>query len=395
MKIAFIGQKGIPAKSGGVEKHVEQIAVRLAKEGHEVYAYVRGHYTPKELKEYQGVHLIHVPSFATKHLDAISHTLIATFHALTKKYDVIHYHSIGPSMLSFIPRFLKPYTLVLATFHSRDYFHQKWNIFARTILQFAEWMVCALPERTIVISETLRDYAEKKYNRTFDFIPNGAEVVTEEDPELLKQWGLKSGRYVLLQGRLVAHKGVHYAVKAFQELEKMSKLPNNFKFAIVGGSAHTDEYVQYLRVLTESDQNIVMLGEQTGLAMNTLWKNAALFVQPSEDEGLSLSLLEAMGHGLLPIVSNIPANMEAIDNGKAGVFFENKNAEELGKLLAYYLNNTEERELMSKKAKERATLVYSWDAIAERTFAVYEKALANKKKNSFHFGFKKMTAEVK
>jgi glycosyltransferase involved in cell wall biosynthesis len=102
-----------------------------------------------------------------------------------------------------------------------------------------------------------------------------------------------------------------------------------------------------------------------------------------------------MGHGLLPIVSNIPANMEAIDNGKAGVFFESKNTEELGKLLAYYLNNNEERELMSKKAKERATLVYSWDAIAERTFAVYEKALANKKKNSFHFGFKKMTAEVK
>jgi hypothetical protein len=50
MKIAFIGQKGIPAKSGGVEKHVEQIAIRLAKEGHEVYAYVRNHYTPKELK---------------------------------------------------------------------------------------------------------------------------------------------------------------------------------------------------------------------------------------------------------------------------------------------------------------------------------------------------------
>ncbi len=385
MKIAFIGQKGIPAKSGGVEKHVEQIAIRLAAEGHEVYAYVRAHYTPKELTEYKGVQLIHVPTVATKHLDAIFHTLVATLHALTKKYDVMHYHSIGPSMLSVIPRVLKPGTRVVATFHSRDYFHQKWNLFARTVLHLAERLVCSLPERTIVISETLRDYAENKYNREFDFIPNGAEVSEEEDATLLNQWGLKPGRYVLLQGRLVAHKGVHYAVKAFQELEKKGKLPNNFKLAIVGGSAHTDEYVQYLRVLTEADQNIMMLGEQTGITMNTLWKNAALFVQPSEDEGLSLSLLEAMGHGLMPIVSNIPANMEAIDSGRAGVFFENKNVEELAKVMAHYLNNTDDRLVMAAKAKERAEQVYSWDAIARRTFGVYESVIENKKKVSFSF----------
>jgi glycosyltransferase involved in cell wall biosynthesis len=129
--------------------------------------------------------------------------------------------------------------------------------------------------------------------------------------------------------------------------------------------------------------------------MNALWKNAALFVQPSEDEGLSLSLLEAMGHGLLPIVSNIPANMEAINHGQAGVSFENKNVEELGKLMAHYLNNTEERDALAHKAKERAESVYSWDAIANRTFEVYEKALEEKKKNSFHFGVKKVTVQVK
>jgi glycosyltransferase involved in cell wall biosynthesis len=377
MKIAFIGQKGIPAKSGGVEKHVEQIAVRLAKEGHEVVAYVRDSYVDKTLMEYQGVKLVHMPSIATKHLDAITHTFVATLHILTQKYDVVHYHSIGPSLLAFIPRIFKPSTRVVATFHSRDYFHQKWSLFARTVLHFAEWLVCMVPERTIVISETLRDYAEKQYNKEFDFIPNGAEVATEEDPELLRQWGLKPGRYVLLQGRLVAHKGVHYAVKAFQELEKMSKLPNNFKLVIVGGSAHTDEYVQYLKVLTENDENILMLGERTGIEMNTLWKNAALFVQPSEDEGLSLSLLEAMGHGLMPIVSSIPANLEAIQNG-SGVSFPNKNVAELTKLLAYYVNNTEERAVIAAKAKERAETVYSWDAIAHRTYGVYLKALEAK-----------------
>ena len=41
MKIAFIGQKGIPAIAGGVEKHVEKLSTRLAAQGHEVTVYVR------------------------------------------------------------------------------------------------------------------------------------------------------------------------------------------------------------------------------------------------------------------------------------------------------------------------------------------------------------------
>jgi len=36
MKIAFIGQKGIPAISGGVEKHVDDLSRQLVKFGHTV-----------------------------------------------------------------------------------------------------------------------------------------------------------------------------------------------------------------------------------------------------------------------------------------------------------------------------------------------------------------------
>lgn len=374
MKIAFIGQKGIPARSGGVEKHVEQIAVRLTLKGHEVTAYVRAPYVERSVTEFKGVKLIHTTGITTKYLDAVTHTLTATFHILRSNYDVVHYHSIGPSLFAFLPRIFKPSTRVIATFHSRDYFHKKWSWFARLVLHVAEKIICRVPERTIVISETLRDYAENTYNRHFDFIPNGAEVSSLQDGEILKSFDLKPNKYILIQGRLVAHKGVHYAVKAFQELERTGRIPNNFKLAIVGGSAHTDEYVQYLKVLIEGDENIVMLGEQTGIAMSTLWNNAALFVQPSEDEGLSLSLLEAMGHGLMPIVSSIPANLEAIQNG-AGKSFQSKNVEDLTKMLAYYIANEEERAHVAEQARLRAAEVYSWDAIADRTYAIYREMI--------------------
>ncbi len=118
MKIAFIGQKGIPAIMGGVEKHVEELAVRLAALGHEVFVYVRHNYTYKNLQEFKGVKLIHLPSISTKHLDAISHTFLATLHALFCSYDIVHYQAIGPSFLSWIIKLFKRKTLLL--FHKKN-----------------------------------------------------------------------------------------------------------------------------------------------------------------------------------------------------------------------------------------------------------------------------------
>ncbi|HPL22299.1 MAG TPA: glycosyltransferase, partial [bacterium] len=93
MKIYFIGQKGIPAKSGGVEKHVEALTTNLAKQGQEVFVYTRPNYTDKKLTTYQGVRLISRPSLPTKHLDAFSHTLLCSLDVLFRRADVVHFQA--------------------------------------------------------------------------------------------------------------------------------------------------------------------------------------------------------------------------------------------------------------------------------------------------------------
>lgn len=127
MKIAFIGQKGIPAVGGGVERYVEDVATRLAALSHEVIVYTRPNYTPSFLTEYKGVSLISLPSIPTKHLDAISHTFLATLRAIFSGVDIIHYQSIGPALLSWLPKLLRPKIKVISTLQSRDYEHLKWG----------------------------------------------------------------------------------------------------------------------------------------------------------------------------------------------------------------------------------------------------------------------------
>jgi len=385
MKIAFIGQKGIPAIQGGVEKHVEELSVRLAKQGHEVFVYVRNNYTDKRIKEYNGVRLIHLPSISSKNLDAISHTFLATIHAIFKHYDIIHYQAIGPSSLSFLIRIFKPFTLLISTFHCQDYYHQKWGWLAGTYLRFGEYITCKIPHTTIVISNILKKYVKKYYNRDAIVIPNGAEANPTKKDQLLKFWNLKKKNYIISVSRLIRHKGIHYLIEAFKQLEDTNKVPNNFKLVIVGDGFHTDDYVNYLKTISIGRKNIIFTGSQTGNNLEQLFSHAYLFVQPSESEGLSLSLLEAMGYGIAPLVSNIPENLDPMEG--CGFSFENKNVEGLRDKIAYLLAKSEEVEMMGLLAKEKARKQYSWDSIAIKTAQVYEE-LISKKRFKQHYEYK-------
>lgn len=373
MRIAFIGQKGMPASLGGVERHAEELAVRMADIGHEVFVYVRDNYTDKNLETYKGVKLIHLPSISTKHLDAISHTFLATLHALFQKYDIVHYHAIGPSSLSWIIKIFKRKTAIIATFHCQDYYHQKWGKFAQACLRFGEYVTCKVPDKTIVVSKELARWAKKKYQTEAAVIPNGANVNFSPRANKLSQWNLKEKKYILFVGRLIKHKGVHYLIEAFKQLQDTGRLANGFKLAIVGEGFHTDDYVKYLKTLSEGRSNIIFTGTQTGETLEQLFSHAYIFVQPSEYEGLSIALLEAMGYGLAPLVSDIKENTEAI--GDAGIIFKSKDIQDLKDKLAYLMNRPIEEERLGKLAKEKAAREYSWDSIVQKTLETYRSVL--------------------
>ncbi|MCX6779062.1 MAG: glycosyltransferase family 4 protein, partial [Candidatus Magasanikbacteria bacterium] len=315
MKIAFIGQKGIPMTYGGVEKHVEELALRLVKEGHQVSAYCRKWYTGSLLPNYKGVDLLYTKSINTKNLDAITGTFTATIDALGRGFDVIHYHGVGPALLSFIPRIFSPKTKVVVTFHCQDKLHGKWGLFAKLMLSLGERAACYFPNQTIVVSKTLKDYTDNKYHCKANYIPNGVTLpVASEATDILPRFGLKKNSYILSVTRLVSHKSVHHLISAFNALKKENsqELTQDLKLVIVGEGVHTDKYVKFIKDLAIGNPDIVFVGWQGGKDLNTLYTNAKLFVHPSISEGLPLVVLEAMSYGLPVIVSDILEHQELI-----------------------------------------------------------------------------------
>jgi len=367
MKIAFIGQKGLPARFGGIERHVEELAVRLVKAGHAVTVYARPWYTPSTVKNYRGVTVTTLSSLHTKNFDAISHTFLATIRAIRGNFDVIHYHGVGPALLAFIPRLVSPKVKVVVTFHCIDRKHQKWGFFARAMLKMGEWAACRFAHQTIAVSQTIQHYCANVYDRDTVYIPNGVERQSAAaDSDLIaERFGLKKNGYIACVARLVRHKGIHYAIAAYQQLATTKKL------VIVGGSAFTDDYVDELKVLANDNPKIIFTGYQQGEMLDQLFANAAFIVHPSESEGLPLTVLEAMSYGKTVLASDIPENMEILRG--FGFSFRNKSISDLKRKLSFLLARPTLLKTTGQQAKHYVLANYHWDDIAAKTSQLYER----------------------
>ncbi|HNW09388.1 MAG TPA: glycosyltransferase family 4 protein [bacterium] len=375
MKVAFIGQKGIPAQQGGIEKHVEELSAKLAQAGLNVTVYCRPHYTGNNNKSFAGIRTVNLPSLKTKNLDAISHTFLATLHALFQNYDIIHYHGVGPSLLSWLPRIFAPQTKVIATFHCIDRKHQKWSRFAKLMLKAGEWAACRFPHQTITVSQALKKYCQQNFNRETTYIPNGVSITHNENEKILANFDLKQNNYFLAVSRLVRHKGLHTLIRAYQQITTDKKL------VIVGAGANTDSYVDYLHQLAKGNNNIVFTGQQSGENLEALFRNAYLFIQPSEAEGLSIALLEAIAYGTPTLISDIEENLE-IAKGLAKEF-KNKDITSLAQQLSWTEQNQENIKTRAAEAEKIINQKYNWQQITRATIALYRQTLTSKNTRRF------------
>lgn len=364
MKIAFIGQKGIPAKTGGVERYVERLATNLAASGQEVLVYSRFNDSSDRTHDFQGIKIINLPAWRGKNLEAISHTFLACLDVLHRDVDVIHFQSIGPASLMWLVKLFKPRVPIVFTFHCQDYYHQKWGFFARLYLRFGEKVGCSLADKIITISKELTEYVIREHRCDPIYIPNGANLSPKIPAQEITQWNLADKNYIAYIGRLVRHKGVHYLIDAYQQLKTDKKL------VIVGEGAYTDDYVRELHAVAAGNPDIIFTGNQSGRALAELYSNAYLFVQPSESEGLSIALLESMGYKTACLASDIAANLEAL--GQTGFTFINTNVNDLRDKLRFILDNPEKAEIKAAEAYERVKKEFNWEDIARKVLEVYK-----------------------
>ena len=368
-KIAMIGHKRIPSREGGVEIVVYELATRMVQRGCQVDAYNRrgSHVSGKKFvekigKKHKGIRIISIPTFENGKLNAIVYSFFATFRALFGRYDAIHYHAEGPCSMLWIPKIFGIHCV--ATIHGLDWQRAKWGKFATKVLKFGEKMAVKYADEIIVLSENMKEYFEKEYNRKTVYIPNGITKPERKEAELItKSWNLGKDDYILFLARIVPEKGAHYLIEAYK------KLSTDKKLVIAGGSSHSSEYYKELKQMAAGCENIIFTDFVGGQVLEELFSNAYCFVLPSDIEGMAIGLLEAMSYGNCCLVSDIRENVEVVD--EYAEHFEHSSVSSLKEHLEKLLNSPDAVKQYKSQAADYICGKYSWDKVVDETLKLY------------------------
>ncbi|HEX9110112.1 MAG TPA: glycosyltransferase family 4 protein, partial [Terriglobales bacterium] len=130
-------------------------------------------------------------------------------------------------------------------------------------------------------------------------------------------------------------------------------------------------YAESLR--RHQSEQIRFLPWTSGEDLEELLSNAALFVLPSDLEGLSLALLDAMAGGVCVLTSDIPENNEVVTG--AGFTFHRSDRADLERMLDLLLRNPDLRRQSASRAQKRIQSEYAWPAIARAIEKSYYEIL--------------------
>ncbi|MCA1842571.1 MAG: glycosyltransferase family 4 protein [Actinobacteria bacterium] len=361
----------MPATHGGIERHVEEVGARLAAMGHDVTVFCRSNYVPAGSGSHRGMRLRRLPTVGTKHLDAIVHSALSTAAALPQRFDVLHYHALGPGALTPVARALGR-ARVVQTVHGLDHDRSKWGGGARRLLRGAAWLSARVPHATIVVSHALADHYRDRYRRTVTAIPNGVEAPSGRPaPEhIRRRLGLEGGDYLLFVGRWVPEKAPDVLLRAFL------RLSGDMRLVLAGESSFTDDFSGRLRRLASGQPRVVLPGFVYGPMLAELYANAAAFVLPSTVEGLPLTLLEAASYGTPVVASAIAPHVEVLGGeGPGRRLFPPGDEDGLVAALGRSLADPPAERAGAADLRRRVVAAYRWEDAASATERLYRRLL--------------------
>ena len=370
MKIAIIGSRGMHATYGGIEKVLSELCPRLVSLGHEIHVFAENSGGFPE-RYVNGVKIVPMPAIAGKYTESLSRTVFSLGKAILSDYAR---HQ---------PRRGRPrqFQLRAAPARQADGRKHPWpRLATRQMagagadpLRSAERMIVRAADEVTVVSRQLESYFNKTYGRKVAYIPNGLHVRNDSpDRFLLNQVGVEPGEYILFASRLVPEKGAHELIEAFSRVNTTKKL------VIAGGSRYDLNYVDSLYGMAKGDR-FKFVGHVTGPLLDALFSGAYLYALPSHMEGLSLSLLEALGHGKACVVSDIPENLEVVED--CAFTFPVGDTMALSDLLQDLLDDDISVSAMSSRAGKRAKSQFAWDNLALQYSEIYERLGGGARRN--------------
>lgn len=124
----------------------------------------------------------------------------------------------------------------------------------------------------------------------------------------------------------------------------------NYIMTIAGSGSYLPKLKSEIEKI--KTHKVTIIGQISREEMKSFWKEQDIFINLSEFEGTSLSMLEAMSYGVVPIVTDVSGVNDIIDNGINGFVCAQHNIERMAEYIAYFDEHRKSMKTFGEKARQ-------------------------------------------
>jgi len=355
--------------TGGITSYLLTLTKELIRQGHRVYLATSGGNQQDDFT-FAGAEHLFVDIKTKSELNPKLYFAIEKIkrYMAQKNIHIIHAHTRVTQVMGW---FLEKTTACPFVTTCHGFFRPHWG---RRV--FPCW-----GEAAIAISQPVKEHLEKDFKvgpEKIHLIMSGLDLskfsVSREDyrKERRRLMGLDGYQLIGIIARLSDVKGHDILIRA---MPKIIRQKMHTKLLIVGEGKEEaglkelvaklglNDYVYFYPVMNKTVEFLEIFD---------------VFVMPSLQEGLGLSVMEAQACGLPVVASDVGGLPNLIEHGKTGLLVPSQDSDALAEAILDLLNDRKKALALGRAAREFIEQNFSAQTMGAKTIAVYEKLRGGK-----------------
>ncbi|HDR7607875.1 hypothetical protein S3E15_05153 [Bacillus mycoides] len=292
--------------------------------------------------------------------------LFFQLNVLSRKYDVAHIHMSyrgsfvrKRKIIQLLNRKNIPIILHMHGSQFKDFYNESSD-------KRKEQIIDTLNKVTVILAlgEQWKEYYESICK---------TEVVSLDNAVFPKQVSNNSeeGIYITTMGVLSQRKGTYDLIEVGAKLK--GKIDSKYKF-VLAGDGEIEKAQQKISELDLDDLFIIPGWVSDEKKIEDIYHKSVIYVLPSYNEGMPMSVLEAMSYGL-PVISTDVGSIPSVVEKENGFIIKPGDIDELKNKIIYLLNDNSISNSMSEHNVEKISSKYNVYNSLDHVVALYEKVI--------------------
>jgi len=238
------------------------------------------------------------------------------------------------------------------------------NLFHRVIVK----MTIRFPNKIIIGSTSWMDRFQKEFSGvSYEVIHN--PVVWQSGFDITKK--RSDAVKFLFFSRLALEKGIEEIVQSLKILQTTNDLKFHFTFA---GKGPAGDYIKSALADMIKTGAVSVYENVSEVDKNLLLQSSDVFVLPSHAEVLPISLLEAMGHQMPAIITDVGGMKDAVRNHVNGFVIQDlgHTIQELVQHMQYFINHPKQIDKMGNIAYQVIKEQFEFNVIFQKKINLFK-----------------------